>query len=158
MTGLLLLVMVTALYAGYNLFVKVSASYVPEAATSTITATICLQIVALATSVVFAGVIVSRGGQVLQLSTASYVWAAAAGLCIGGAEIAYFYLFGGFGSGKPIAANVVIPMVVSGTVVITVIAAYFLFGEKLGLGQMAGIGCIILGVLLLYTGRGPAMG
>jgi hypothetical protein len=42
MAGLLLLVTVTALYAGYNLPIKVSASHVPVAATSTIVAMICL--------------------------------------------------------------------------------------------------------------------
>ena len=93
MTGLLLLVTVTVLYAGYNILIKVSASHVPAAATSTITATICLQIAALMTSLVYMSVIMIRGGQVLQLSWGSYLWAAAAGLCIGGAEIAYFYLF-----------------------------------------------------------------
>ena len=35
MVGLLLLLTVTTLYAGYNLLIKVSGSHVPEAATST---------------------------------------------------------------------------------------------------------------------------
>ena len=99
MTGLLLLVTVTALYAGYNILIKVSASQVPAAATSTITATICLQLAGLMTSIVFVSVAMIRGGQVLQLTWGAYIWAAAAGLCIGGAEIAYFYLFRGIGGG-----------------------------------------------------------
>ena len=131
MTGLLLLATVTALYAGYNLLIKVSASHVPAAATSTIAATICLQLAALATSILFVSVAMMRGGQVLQLTWGAYVWAAAAGLCIGGAEIAYFYLFGGIGALKPMAANVVIPTVVSGTIVIAAVAAYVIFGERL---------------------------
>ncbi len=50
MAGLLLLVTVTTLYAGYNLLIKVSVSHVPAAATSTIVATICLQVAALPAS------------------------------------------------------------------------------------------------------------
>ncbi len=90
MAGVLLLVTVTALYAGYNLLIKVSVSHVPVTATSTIVATIFLQLAALTTSVVFLSVIMIRGGQVLQLSWAAYLWAAAAGLCIGGAK--WWYL------------------------------------------------------------------
>ncbi len=158
MAGLLLLVTVTTLYAGYNLLIKISASHVPVAATSTIAATICLQLAALTTSMLFLAIAMIRGGQVLQLSWGAYIWAAAAGLCIGGAEIAYFYLFGGIGNVKPMAANVVIPTVVSGTVVITAIAAYFIFRESLSPIQFAGVGCVILGVLLLHLGKGLALG
>ncbi len=158
MAGLLLLATVTALYAGYNLLIKVSVSHAPVAATSTITATICLQVAALMTSLVFVSVTMIRGGHVLQLSWGSYIWAAAAGLCIGGAEIAYFYLFRGTGTSNPMAANVVIPTVVSGTIVITAIAAYFIFRESLAPVQLAGVGCIIFGMLLLYFGKGVALG
>ncbi len=158
MAGLLLLVTVTVLYAGYNLLIKVSAAHVPVAATSTIAATISLQLAALTTSVVFLSIATIRGGQVRQLTWAAYFWAAAAGLCIGGAEIAYFYLFRGVGTSSPMAANVVIPPVVSGTIVITAIAAYFMFRESLAPIQLAGVGCIILGVLLLYFGKGLALG
>jgi len=158
MAGLLLLATVTTLYAGYNLLIKVSAAHVPAAATSTIAATICLQVAALMTSILFLSIALIRGGQVLQLTWGAYIWAAAAGLCIGGAEIAYFYLFGGVGAIKPMAANVVIPTVVSGTVVITVIAAYFVFRESLAPIQLAGIGCVVLGVVLLHLGKGAALG
>ena len=158
MAGLLLLVTVTVLYAGYNLLIKVSSSHVPAAATSTIAATICLQVAALMTSIVFVSIAMLRGGQVLQLSWGAYLWAAAAGLCIGGAEIAYFYLFSGIGTIKPMAANLVIPTVVSGTIVITVIAAYFIFSETLALIQLAGLGCVIIGMLLLYFGKDLALG
>lgn len=157
MAGLLLLATVTTLYAGYNVLIKVSASHVPAAATSTIVATICLQVAALLTSVVFLSVAMTRGGQVLLLTREAYIWAAAAGICIGGAEIAYFYLFGGIGTFKPMAASVVIPTVVGGTIVIAVIAGYFVFRESLVPIQFAGVGCIVLGVLLLNFGKGSAL-
>ena len=38
MEGLLLLITVTVLYAGYNLFIKASGAHVPEMATTTIAA------------------------------------------------------------------------------------------------------------------------
>lgn len=157
MAGLALLVTVTVLYAGYNLLIKISSSQVPAAA-STVTATICLQLAALTTSLVFLSVTMARGGQVVQLSSSTYLWAAAAGLCIGGAEITYFFLFGGTGTMKPMAANLVIPTVVSGTIVLTVIAAYFVFNETLALIQLAGLGCIIIGMVLLYFGKDLALG
>ena len=47
MTGVLLLLLVTCLYAGYNLLVKQSATIAESTAASTITATIALQAVAL---------------------------------------------------------------------------------------------------------------
>ncbi len=56
------------------------------------------------------------------------------------------------------AANVVIPTVVSGTIVITAIAAYFIFRESLTPIQFAGVGCVVLGVLLLQLGKGMALG
>ncbi|MEE9479491.1 MAG: EamA family transporter [Kiloniellales bacterium] len=154
MVGLLLLISVTVLYAGYNLFIKVSGSHVPEVATTTIAATICLQLAALATSFVFASVLLVRGGHVMQLSLGTYGWAAVAGLCIGTAEIAYFYLFGGIGTVKPMAANVAIPAIVCGTTVITMAAGYFFFKETLSPVQMIGGACVVLGIVLIYLGRG----
>jgi drug/metabolite transporter (DMT)-like permease len=158
MTGILLLITVTTLYAGYNLLVKVSAAHVPAAATTTIALTLCLQIAALFTSLVFVAVAMVRGGQVMQLNSSAYLWAAAAGLCIGGAEIAYFYLFGGMGGIKPMAANVVIPTVVCGTIAIAVVVSYFAFGEKLAPVQMVGVGCIMAGMALLYLGQSTTTG
>ena len=153
MIPILLLLTVTVLYASYNLLVKVSSSHVPEDATTTILATVCLQITALAASAVFAGVLLARGGQVMQLSTSAYLWAAGAGLCIGFAEIAYFYLFGGIGGIKPMAASVAIPVIVSGTIVITQAAGVVLFGESVTWAKFAGCGCIVLGIVLLFQGR-----
>ncbi len=154
MVGPLLLITVTVLYAGYNLFIKVSGSHVPEVATTTIAATILLQLAALATSLVFVSVLLVRGGHVMQLSLGAYAWAVVAGLCIGGAEIAYFYLFAGIGTGKPMAANVAIPAVVSGATVIAMAAGYLVFKETLALVQVIGGACVVLGIVLLYFGRG----
>ena len=146
----LLLFTVTLLYAGYNLLIKVSGTQVPAEATSTVLAAICLQLAALTTSITFAlSLVVLKGGQHLLLSTASYLWAAAAGLCIGGAEIAYFYLFAGVGGAKPMAASVAIPTIVSGTIVITLLVSQLILRETLSWNQWVGSVCIVLGIVLL---------
>ena len=41
---------------------------------------------------------------------------------------------------------------------ITVIAAYFIFSETLALSQFAGVGGIVIGMLLLYFGKDLALG
>ncbi len=89
-SSLILLLTTTILYAGYNLLVKVSGSHVPEAATSPMLATICLQLAALSASLCFTLFLVVQGVHVLKLSMPTYAWALVAGLCIGGAEICYF--------------------------------------------------------------------
>jgi len=150
MTGLILLAAVTVLYAGYNLFIKLSGGYVPAEATTTIMATICIQIAALITSGVFFLMLTLRGGQVFTLSMGSYFWAAVAGVCIGGAEIGYLYLYGGVGLSKPMAASVVIPTIVSGTIVISMLFSYFVLKETIALNQIFGSLLIGFGIVLLF--------
>ena len=158
MLSVLLLLTVTVLYAGYNLFIKLAGNHVPATATSTIAATICLQLAALATSLAFLGYLTARGEQSFGLSTQTYLWALAAGLCIGGAEIAYLYLFGGLGSGKGMAASTAIPVIVSGTVVISMIFSVAVLREAIAWPQIAGSLMIVCGIALLFyrakTGTG----
>ena len=151
-TGILLLSAITVLYAGYNLLVKVSSNYIPASATSTVLATICLQIAALAASGTFALLLLARGGHVLKLSAAAYAWAAGAGLCIGLAEIGYFYLFRGVGGG-PVAASVAVPVIVTGTVVLTMLLSAFALRESLGAMQVAGTVVVVIGIAMIFSGR-----
>ncbi len=151
MAGLILLAAVTALYAGYNLFIKLSGGQVPAEATTTILATICLQLAALTTSVLFLSMLTLRGGNVFALSTGSYFWAAVAGVCIGGAEIGYLYLFGGVGLSKPMAASVAIPTIVSGTIVIAMLFSYFVLKETIAWNQIFGSLLIIFGIILFFV-------
>ena len=127
--SLILLLGVTSLYAGYNLLVKVSSDHVPAAATTPILATIALQIAALGVSAAYATGLVLRGGHVLAVSPPAVAWAVAAGLCIGAAEIGYFYLFRGVAGGEPMAANVAIPIVVSGAIVFTLLVSWLVLRE-----------------------------
>ncbi len=149
--SLVILLGVTALYAGYNLLVKVSSGYVPAAATTPILATMSLQAAALAVSVAFAAGLALQGGHVLAVSRAAVVWAVAAGLCIGAAEVGYFYLFRGVGGGEPMAANVAIPVIVSGAIVLTVIVSWLLFREPFTWTRLLGAALVACGVVVLFA-------
>ena len=151
MISIVLLIAVTILYAGYNLFIKISGGYVPASATTTVAATICLQLAALFTSVIFLIFLIFRGGHVFALSTGSYLWAIIAGLCIGGAELGYFYLFGGIGVTKPMAASVVVPVIVAGTIAITLLLSYLVLKESIAWNQLLGCILIVFGIIALFA-------
>ena len=149
--GILLLIAITVLYAGYNLLVKVSSDYAPESATSTVLATICLQLAALAASGTFALLLLARGGHVFKLSVPAYTWAAGAGLCIGLAEIGYFYLFRGVGGSGPVAASVAVPVIVTGVVVLTMLLSSLALEESLGAMQIAGTVVVVIGIAMIFS-------
>ena len=149
--SLVLLLGVTVLYAGYNLLVKVSSGHVPAAATTPILATLSLQIAAATVSAAFALTLVLRGGQVLAVSPAAVAWAVAAGLCIGAAEIGYFYLFRGVGGGEPMAANVAIPIIVSGAIVLTLAASWLVLREPFTWVRLVGAALVACGVVVLFA-------
>lgn len=157
MVGIALLIAVTVLYAGYNVFIKLSGGYVPSAATTTILATICLQIAALLTSAVYLGVLLLRGGQAFSLSNESYLWAAIAGVCIGGAEIGYLYLFGGVGQSTPMAASIAIPTIVSGAIVIAMLFSFFILKETITWNHLLGSLFIVFGIVLFFV-KGQLLG
>ena len=152
MATFFVLTLVMGLYAGYNVLIKVSTGHVPDAATTTVLATLSLQVTALMVSLAFAGVLGAQGGHVFRLGVASYGWAAAAGLCIGAAEIAYFYLFTGIGHGAPMAANVAVPAVVGGAIAITLLISVLALKEPTSWLQAGGAALVVVGVLLLFLG------
>lgn len=147
MSAIVLLILVTVLYAGYNVFVKAATDSALDTATSTILATIALQATALMVSFCFAAMLLFKGDAQLSPGNTSLAWAATAGLCIGIGEIAYFYLFRGSASDPGMAASVAIPVVVSGALAISVVAGLVFFKESLNTGQ-------ILGLLLALAGVG----
>lgn len=149
MTSIILLMVATALYAGYNVLVKASGTAIPEAAQTTVLATISLQLAALATSSLFAMVLWQRGVENFTVGTPALLWAISAGVCIGGAEIAYFYLFGGVAGLKPLPASFAIPIIVSGSIILALFASVLFFSETLGWRQLAGSALIISGIALL---------
>ena len=154
--SLTLLLAITALYAGYNLLVKVSSGHVPAAATTPILGTIALQAAALAVSAVFAAGLLIRGGHVLAISSTAFAWAVAAGVCIGAAEIGYFYLFRGVGGAEPMPANVAIPVIVSGAIVLTVLVSWFVLREPFTWVRLLGAALVVAGVVTLFAGSARA--
>ena len=151
MNAWMLLLLITLLYAGYNLFVKVSGQHAADTVTTTILATISLQTTALVVSLIFAAYLLMRGGQRFALPPASLKWAVLSGICIGAAEIGYFYLFSGTGLRQTIPASTAIPIIVCGTVVIAFIASVAFLHEPFGWRQIAGVILVVLGVGLLFT-------
>ena len=145
-----LLLTITFLYAGYNLFIKISSGHVADFATSTILATIALQLSALIVSCAFVAGLLIRGNHILALSTPVYAWAAAAGVCIGVAEIGYFYLFRGVMGSDPIPANIAIPCIVGGTTFIAMIFSWLVLQESMTELRFLGGTMIIGGVIVMF--------
>lgn len=150
LSSLALLAAITVLYAGYNVLVKVSGAHVPAFATTTILATICLQVAALIVSVIFLIILSLRGGHTFQLSKNAYLWAVVAGLCIGLAEIGYFYLFSGVAGFKPMAASRAVPVIVSGTILLAMLFSVFGLKENIGWSQVLGGLFIVCGIVLQF--------
>jgi len=147
MNTLLLLCLITGCYAAYNLLVKVSGSYA-DGSSAPILATISLQIAALSMSLIYL-VYLQRSDVNIALPGKVYLWAILAGVCIGLAEIMYFYLFRGIGGEKPMTASTAIPFIVGGTIAITVFVSHVVFREVLGVGQWIGVSLAFAGMLVL---------
>ena len=82
---------------------------------------------------------------------ASYKWAVLSGICIGIAEIGYFYLFSGRGLRQTIPTSTAIPITVCGTVVVAFIVSVAFTSEPFGWRQMLGVALVVLGVGVLFT-------
>lgn len=149
MTSLSLLILITACYAAYNLMVKVSGGL--AGAASPILATIGLQLAALGVSLIYL-LFTLRSGVSVAVPTKALVYAMVAGLCIGLAEVMYFYLFRGVGGGPGMPASVAIPLIVGGTIVISVLIAVTFFNESLDIRQWSGVMLAVTGMLLLVAG------
>ena len=151
--AVLLLMLVTLAYAGYNILIRFSGGHVPSGASTTILATLCLQAGAVMVSTCFLAVLLAQGGHSFRLSQPAYLWAFAAGACIGLAEVGYFYLFGGIAGIRPLPINVVVPTVVAGTVVVSLVVAWLFLRESLGLMQLLGATLVVIGIVVMFLGR-----
>ena len=92
-----------------------------------------------------------RGNAVLAVPSSALMWAALAGFCIGTAEIGYFYLFRGGLNHDAMAANIAIPVILGGTVLITIFVSWLFLSESLSWTKMIGAGAIIVGVALMFV-------
>lgn len=146
-----LLILVTLFYAGYNFLVKISSGHVPQQASTTILLTITLQTAAITCSLLYLSILLFRGGHNFELTLPAFGWAAAAGIAIGAAEICYFYLFSGTGGFAPAPGSIVIPVIVSGTILLTMLASIILLGEAVSLRGWIGATLVIAGIVLIFS-------
>lgn len=146
-----LLILVTVFYAGYNFLVKISSGHVPQQASTTILLTITLQTAAITCSILYLVLLLVRGGHSFELTLPAFGWAAGAGIAIGAAEICYFYLFSGAGGYSPAPASIVIPFIVSGTILLTMLASIILLGESASVRAWIGAGLVIAGIAMIFS-------
>lgn len=149
MLSLLLLCAAAVFYAGYNLLIKQSSIHAELTGVTTITAVMTLQLTAFLVSLLYLLVLRATGVESFALPAPAYWWALLAGLCIGAAEVCYFYIFSGSQYTSPVAVSVATPVILGGTVVLATVAAFLFFGEKPDLRQWAGAGLILAGIVVL---------
>ena len=154
MKSLLFVLLITLCYSGYNLFIKVSMSHAESTIVSPVIATICLQISALTVSIAYLLTMVRTSVSIPDFPFGTYAWAIGAGICIGIAEILYFYLFRGFEGETLIQASTAIPMVIGGTILITILLSVFLFRESLSHVQWFGVTLSFAGMAVLAINPG----
>ena len=146
--NLLLLVIVTVSYAGYNLFIKLASSQNTNN-TNSIAATLYLQIFALIVTSIFSVYLFSKGERIFVLTSKTYLYAIFAGISIGFAEIGYFYLFNAANPNGPLNANTAIPVILGGTILITMIFSFYIFRESYNYQKILGTLFIIIGIYLV---------
>ena len=146
--NLLLLVIVTVSYAGYNLFIKLSSSQNIDN-TNSIAATLSLQVFALVVTSIFSVYLFSKGERIFVLPSKSYLYAIFGGISIGFAEIGYFYLFNAANPNGPLNANTAIPVILGGTILITMIFSFYIFRESYSYQKILGTLFIIFGIYLV---------
>jgi len=146
--NLLLLVIVTVSYAGYNLFIKLSSSQNLNN-TNSIAATLSLQVFALVVTSIFSVYLFSKGERIFVLPSKSYLYAIFGGISIGFAEIGYFYLFNAANPNGPLNANTAIPVILGGTILITMIFSFYIFRESYSYQKILGTLFIIFGIYLV---------
>ena len=143
-----LLVTVTIAYAGYNLFIKLAGTQNINNSNS-IAATLCLQIFALIVTSLFSIYLSSIGEKIFVLPSKTYLYAIFGGVSIGIAEIGYFYLFNASNSNGAFNANTAIPIILGGTILISIIFSFYIFKESFNIYKMLGTIFIIFGIYLV---------
>ena len=74
-----------------------------------------------------------------------------AGISIGIAVIRYFFLFNPTNTHGALNANVAIPIVLGGTILITMLLSFFYFEETYNLNKIIGTLFIIIGIYLILV-------
>ena len=145
-----LLITVTLAYAGYNLFIKLAGAQNINNNTG-IAATLCLQIFALIVTSVFSIYLSSLGEKIFVLPSKTYLYAVFGGISIGIAEIGYFYLFNASNTDGALNANTAIPIILGGTILVTMIFSFYILKESFNYDKIIGTIFIIIGIYLIFN-------
>lgn len=139
MNWLLLALLGAFCFGAYNVFIKIASGYIHE-----ITGAVILQFVA-----AFAGLGVLlylkfRGNEVIEISQKGVYYSILAGLCVGGAEILSFIVFG-----KGVPASTGIPIIIGGAIVVGAVIGVLFLKEKITIFNILGTIFVVLGILLI---------
>ncbi len=139
MNWLLLALLGAFCFGAYNVFIKIASGYIHE-----ITGAVILQFVA-----AFAGLGVLlylkfRGNEVIEISQKGIYYSILAGLCVGGAEILSFIVFG-----KGVPASTGIPIIIGGAIVVGAVIGVLFLKEKITVFNILGTIFVVLGILLI---------
>ena len=145
-----ILITVTLAYAGYNLFIKLAGAQNINN-NNGIAATLCLQIFALIVTSVFSIYLSSLGENIFVLPSKTYLYAVFGGISIGIAEIGYFYLFNASNTDGALNANTAIPIILGGTILVTMIFSFYILKESFNYHKIIGTIFIIIGIYLIFT-------
>ena len=145
-----LLITVTLAYAGYNLFIKLAGAQNINN-NNGIAATLCLQIFALIVTSVFSIYLSSLGENIFVLPSKTFLYAVFGGISIGIAEIGYFYLFNASNTDGALNANTAIPIILGGTILVTMIFSFYILKESFNYHKIIGTIFIIIGIYLIFN-------
>ena len=85
----------------------------------------------------------------IGLHSKAYLYAIFGGISIGFAEIGYFYLFNASNPNGALNANTAIPVILGGTILITMIFSFYIFREAFNYQKIIGTFFIIFGICLV---------
>ncbi len=139
MNWLLLALLGAFCFGAYNVFIKIASGYIHE-----ITGAVILQFVA-----AFAGLgillyLKFKGNEVIEISQKGVYYSILAGLCVGGAEILSFLVFG-----KGVPASTGIPIIIGGAIVVGAVIGVLFLKEKITVFNIVGTILVVLGILLI---------
>ena len=82
-----------------------------------------------------------------KMTTHEMVWAVGASIITVLTGVALIYLV------KEYEVGHILPQIQPGVIVLTILSGYFLFGESLGLYKCLGVACIVVGMILINSGK-----
>lgn len=138
------IILAAVMFGLYNVFIKVSANDI-----NPILGAVVLQFVAAFIGLAMLLVTQMQAGSLPFWSGRGLLLASLAGAAIGAVEILTFFIYG-----RGVLVAVGNPLIVGGSLVVTLGVGVFLLRESVNLTQLLAIGLIFIGVLLLAWSAG----